>query len=320
MQDTLDKFSEVEVLVVGDAMLDQYWWGAVNRISPEAPVPVVSLERKTTIPGGTANVAANIAGLGAKAHLVGVVGDDEEGNELRKTLENIGVSSDHLIPALTRPTTSKTRIIANNQQVTRVDRESTDPLATDTAKKLLDKVAALINDVDIVLVSDYAKGVITAETAARIISLAAENGKQVLVDPKGKDYSKYRGASILTPNQKEALEACGFDEVDDKSIPAAGDKLMSDLGLEFLLITRGEKGMSLFSAGKGERQIAANARRVFDVTGAGDTVISTLAVALAAGNGFYDSCEMANIAAGLVVEKVGTRPISKEEMSEYYKG
>ena len=319
MQETLANFQDIKVLVVGDVMLDQYWWGNVNRISPEAPVPVVSLDRKTTIPGGTANVAANVVGLTANPYLVGIVGNDDEGNVLRESLGEIGVSTDYLISSADRATTSKTRIIANSQQVTRVDRESSEPLGGETEEKISERVASLIDQVDIVLISDYAKGVISDQTAAWIINAANERKKLVLVDPKGKDYTKYKGASVLTPNQKEALEACGLDEMDDHLVQKAGEKLINDLALENLLITRGEKGMSLFSSGSEEKNIRTNARRVFDVTGAGDTVISTLAVSLAAGNDFYHSCEIANVAAGLVVEKVGTRPISLEELNEYYR-
>jgi len=319
MQETLAKFQDVKVLVVGDVMLDQYWWGNVNRISPEAPVPVVSLDRKTTIPGGTANVAANVAGLSATPFLIGVIGNDDEGNVLKESLEEIGLSTDYLILSENRTTTSKTRIIANSQQVTRVDRESSEALGDETEEELKERAAGLMDEVDIVLISDYAKGVVTEKTATWIIDSANERKKIVLVDPKGKDYSKYKGASILTPNQKEALEACGFDECDDQLVRTAGEKLVNDLALENLVITRGEKGMSLFSRGEEEKNIETNARRVFDVTGAGDTVISTLAVSLAAGNDFYNSCEIANVAAGLVVEKVGTRPISLDELKQYYR-
>ena len=318
MQNLLDKFKGVKVLVFGDVMLDQYWWGSVDRISPEAPVPIVSLDKKSLVAGGAANVSANIAGLGARAILVGAVGEDPEANDLRKILEMAGVSSDYLIETGSRPTCVKTRIIASSQQIVRLDRESIEDIETDLEEKFWTSLTSLIDSVDVVVISDYAKGSVTNRLSKRIIQEANRKAKTVLVDPKGKDYAKYKNANILTPNQKEALDASGLDYSDETTVERAGHKLVSDFDLEHLLITRGEKGMALFSAGGGVRQFATVARKVFDVTGAGDTVIATIAVALGSGFDIPEACKLANAAAGIVVERVGTSPIAIGELSERY--
>ncbi|MEZ5346120.1 MAG: D-glycero-beta-D-manno-heptose-7-phosphate kinase [Pyrinomonadaceae bacterium] len=316
MPETLQNFNDVKVLVLGDVMLDQYWWGNVDRISPEAPVPIVALNKKSTVAGGAANVAANISGLGAVPILVGIIGNDAEGAELRKILRSINVSAENLKISGQRPTTVKTRIIANNQQVVRLDREDPDDIEYALEDELLAQAAQLIPQTDVVLISDYAKGIVTARVVSEVIGMAKENKKPILIDPKGKDYSKYTGANVLTPNQKEALDAAGLESTDEETIRIAGEKLVSDHKLQNLVITRGEKGMALFGSTPGMKRIETVARRVYDVTGAGDTVISTMAVATGAGTDFETACLIANAAAGIVVERLGTTPVSVEELEK----
>jgi len=311
----ITRFSQVKILVFGDVMLDRYWWGSVSRISPEAPVPVVRLEKTSLVPGGAANVAVNVASLGATPHLVGVVGDDSEGKYLSETLKNSNISPDWLMTLKDRPTTSKTRIVAHNQHVVRIDHEKTNFLPPEQEEKIWLSIEREIKKVDLILISDYAKGLLSRNLLARLITTAKENNKRILVDPKGKDYSKYSGATLLTPNRREAREACNFEEheaVEDLS--RAGKFLISELGLEALLITQGENGMTLFQNEETPVHFQTKARTVYDVTGAGDTVIATLAVALAAGANLLQAAELSNITAGLVVEEVGTTAVSREKL------
>lgn len=310
MQKLFDKFADVRVLIVGDVMLDQYWWGSVERISPEAPVPVVNLKRKTLVPGGAANVAANVAGLGAEAYLVGITGTDQEGENLPKILAEMNISGEFLIKNTDRTTTVKTRIIAQNQQIARIDQEEICSLSIDTEEIIMEKIASLMDKTDAVIISDYAKGMISENIAMRLITIAKSADKIVIVDPKGENYKKYENATILTPNKKEIYEATGLDTESSESLEEAGSFLLESLKLEGLLITRGEKGMTLFQKGRKSRNLHASARKVYDVTGAGDTVIATLAVAVAAGENFYEAAHLANTAAGLVVERVGTTAIN----------
>jgi rfaE bifunctional protein kinase chain/domain len=303
------KFSQVRVLVVGDVMLDRYWWGTVDRISPEAPVPVVQLEHESLTAGGAANVAANIKGLGAVPVLVGTVGDDEEGNALRELLARAGIAPEFLVNSVKRPTTVKTRIVAHQQQVARIDREIKAPLASCDEERVWTMAAGLLESCQIVIASDYDKGLLTDGLLSRLITQSKLTGKQILIDPKGTDYRKYKQATILTPNKKEALEASGAENVS-----AAAQRLLDELALEAVLVTRGEEGMSIFSNDEAERELAARARHVYDVTGAGDTVIATLAVALGAGAKLRLAAEVANLAAGFVVEEVGTTAITLEKL------
>lgn len=312
----LTEFSKIRVLVVGDLMLDRYWWGSVSRISPEAPVPVVQLQKKSFAAGGAANVAANINGLGAKAFLIGLVGDDEEADHLRRALDNLNVSPDYVVKSAARPTTVKTRIIAHNQQVVRLDQEISSNISETEENEIWRQIENLPDIFDVIVVSDYAKGVLTPRLTSRLISFGAERKVPVLVDPKGIDYEKYRGATLLTPNQKEAAEACGIQISAENFIETAGRKLLDDLHLKAVLITEGENGMTLFDGNEKTVHFNALARNVYDVTGAGDTVIAALAVALGAGHSLNDAVETANIAAGLVVEKIGTAPVMFQELAE----
>ncbi|MEO8071690.1 MAG: D-glycero-beta-D-manno-heptose-7-phosphate kinase [Acidobacteriota bacterium] len=312
----LENFSNVKVLVVGDVMLDRFWWGNVNRISPEAPVPVVNLENTSLAAGGAANVAANVVGLGANAFLIGVIGDDTEAQLFPEILKNTNVSSDFLVKIPTRQTTIKTRVIAHSQQVVRIDQETRKSLDRKEEQMVWEKIESLTDKTDIFIISDYAKGVLTDNLLARLITTAREQNKKVLIDPKGKNYSKYKGATLLTPNQREAAEACNFDETEPEFLEKSGRILLENLSLDALLITQGEKGMSLFQKNEKKKHLNSLAREVYDVTGAGDTVIASLAVALAAGADFCEAANIANISAGLVVEQIGTTAISIKMLRE----
>lgn len=311
----LSNFSKVKVLVVGDIMLDRYWWGSVNRISPEAPVPVVHLRETSLVAGGAANVAVNIAGLGAKPFLVGLIGDDKEGEMFPALLNESGISTDYLIKLPNHQTTVKTRVIAHSQQVVRIDQESKINLSETEEDKIWESINDLIEKIDLLVISDYNKGFLSENLLKRLITKANENNKFILVDPKGKSYQKYRGATILTPNLKELSEACGFDESDPESLGQAGEQLMEMLDLKGLLITQGEEGMTLLQKNKKSLHLTARARKVYDVTGAGDTVIATLAVAIGAGIDLIASSNAANVAAGIVVEQVGTSTIKFDELN-----
>lgn len=310
----LENFSKVKILVVGDIMLDRYWWGSVNRISPEAPVPVVHLRETSMVAGGAANVAVNIAGLNAEPFLVGMLGDDEEGKLLPSLLNNSNISANYLIKLPTRQTITKTRIIAHSQQIVRVDQESKLNLTDLEEEAVWQIIEKLIEKINLIIVSDYNKGFLTDNLIKRLITKARSSNKSVLVDPKGKNFDKYRGATILTPNLKEIIEACAMDETSMGILESAGRQLIETLGLSALLVTQGEAGMTLLEKGKKSFSLTARARKVYDVTGAGDTVIATLGVALGAGFNLKEASDIANVAAGLVVEKVGTAAIKFDEL------
>ena len=308
----LENFGNVKVLVVGDIMLDRYWWGSVTRISPEAPVPIVDLHHSTFAPGGAANVAANIAGLGAEAFLLGSVGVDHEGDTLVELLRSSGVSPQHLVQDSTRQTSVKTRIIAHSQQVVRVDNETSSEHSPDHQTQLWETLTVLLSDMDAVILSDYAKGLLSPDLVRRIIEKGKELGKLVLVDPKGKDYSRYKGATLITPNRREAAEACNLSEDLPDLINIAGNRLLDELQLAMVLITQSEEGMTLFRIGEDPVHLSTTAKEIYDVTGAGDTVIACIGVALGAGMDFIDAASLANLSAGLVVEQVGTTAITRE--------
>jgi len=325
----IEKIPAVTVLVIGDVMLDRYLWGSVKRISPEAPVPIVKVEKTSLVLGGAANVAANIVGLGGKAILVGVTGDDAEADALVELLEKSAISSESLVRVKNRPTTIKTRIVAHNQHVVRIDQETNESLAKEVADQIFHKIENLKSEFSIVVVSDYAKGVLTDTLLSRLIKFGKSENKMILIDPKGKDFSKYKGATLLTPNQRETSEACGLDDnieesaektaekLAEKLAEKAGKLLLEKLSLDALLITRGEKGMTLLQKGEENSHLKARARKVYDVTGAGDTVIAAMAAALGTGVDFRRASEFANLAAGLVVEKVGTTIITRQMIEDH---
>lgn len=297
----------VQVLVVGDVMLDRYWFGEVSRISPEAPVPVVHVQRTEERPGGAANVARNVAALGGKATLLSVVGDDEAGRSLAALLERDKVRAQfHVDREL--PTTVKLRVIGRQQQLVRIDFET--PPSREVLEDKLGEFESLVGSADAVILSDYGKGGLTH--VAKMIQAAKRRGRKVLIDPKGDDYSKYRGATLLTPNRGEFREVAGRWR-SEAELESKAEALRRELELDALMVTRSEEGMSLFTAG-GARHEPTRAREVFDVSGAGDTVIATLGLMLGAGAPLPDAMHFANVAAGVVVGKLGTATVSREEL------
>lgn len=311
----IPKLKGKKILVFGDLMLDEHIWSKVNRISPEAPVPIADVKRIDHVPGGCGNVAANISALGGIPYVVGVIGRDSSGDKLLKSLAKIKVSDQHLIKDPERPTILKSRIIAGSQHVVRVDREDRTDLSPKLMRKVLQRIENIISQVDAVVISDYGKGMVSNITAKAIISLSKKNNKFVAVDPKGIHYSKYAGASILTPNLAEASGASGVKITDDKSLIRTGKLLLKQTKANYLLITRGKDGMSLFSE-KETTHIPVIPREVFDITGAGDTVIATLSLAVAAGARIKNAAILANTAASVVVGKIGTAPCFREELEE----
>jgi rfaE bifunctional protein kinase chain/domain len=304
----LEKVAQVRLLVVGDVMLDRYWFGEVSRISPEAPVPVVKVEREENRLGGAANVARNAAALGAKTALLSVVGDDDPGKALQRLLEEGGIDAGlHIDRKI--DTIVKLRVIGRQQQLLRIDFET--PPSHEILQAKLVEFEKRVAESDVVILSDYGKGGLTH--IAEMIRLARAAGKPVLVDPKGDDYTKYTGATVITPNRSELRDVVGRWS-SDAELATKAQKLRAELGLEALLVTRSEEGMTLFSEGETHHQ-AAQALEVFDVSGAGDTVIATLAVMLAAGAGWDEAIRTANIAASIVVGKLGTAVVTREELA-----
>lgn len=301
------------VLVLGDVMLDEFLWGRVARISPEAPVPVVEIQRESFHVGGAGNVARNVRALGGEATLVGVVGPDAAASRLRDELRASGVE-DALVEAAGRPTTVKTRIVAHHQQVCRTDRERSDELAKPLEDAVIARIAGALRTADALVVSDYQKGVVTKRVMRSAVALAGRRRVPVLVDPKVRHFGSYRGATIVTPNLLEAEQASGVRIRDEADVRAAGARLLRSLRCRAVLITRGDQGMSLFEAGRRPVDIPAAAREVFDVTGAGDTVIATLSLALCAGASLPQAAALANDAAGVVVAKLGTATVTPDEL------
>jgi len=314
--DTVRSFStsDKSVLVIGDVMLDRYLMGTVSRISPEAPVPVVLLKQTEDRAGGSANVAANLSGLGLKTMIVGCIGQDEAGLTLTKMIAQSNISTDYLMLSSQRPTVAKTRVMSGNQQIVRIDNESNVSFTQTETSQLLKKIeSALAQNPSIVILSDYAKGVLSDDVCKNVIARCKSLNIPVIADPKGQDYSKYQGATALTPNKKETSEACGIPMHATDALLSAAEKLKTSLQLTFLAVTRGEEGISLLD-GHQHQHIPATAKQVFDVSGAGDTVISTLAAGLINGLNPHDALQIANIAAGIVVGKVGTMPVSQAEL------
>ncbi len=307
-------FQGVNVMVLGDLMLDRYLWGNVDRISPEAPVPVVQVHKETSNPGGAANVAANVSALGAKATLIGVVGDDSFAEMFKRNISACKIQPEHLVVDSNRSTTVKTRIVAHSQQVVRIDREVTSEIGDGVIEALLEKIRKQMARVDGVIISDYGKGVITYQLLSELISLANDAGKFIAVDPKEIHFRNYRNVSVITPNHHEAGFVSGRRITSDKILEEVGWDLIDSLHLESLLITLGEKGMTLFEKDRIRTDIPVEARTVYDVTGAGDTVIATLSVARLAGATMQEAAFISNVAAGLAVAKFGTARITQVEL------
>jgi len=311
MNISLESFRGIRILVVGDVMLDRYVHGDVARISPEAPVPVLSVRERADVPGGAANVAANLSGLGCSVALFGITGKDEQAHILDSMLEEMGVEN-CLVRDGSRPTTTKTRIVAGIQQIVRCDEESSFPAGPEIEDSLFLSLGSRIPEADAVVLSDYGKGFFRRDLARRVIDAAQEGGKPVFVDPKGEDWERYRGADCVTPNEKELFHVPG--EGREKGLSGHGRTVRQSFGFRKLLVTRGSKGMILFGE-EGEYSLPApRVREVFDVSGAGDTVISVLAAAVSAGFSWREAMTLANTAAGIVITKSGTAPIAIEEL------
>ncbi|MGF6906326.1 D-glycero-beta-D-manno-heptose-7-phosphate kinase [Fusobacterium sp. PH5-44] len=316
IKEILNRFKNLKIGVVGDYMLDEYIIGSVDRISPEAPVPIVNVRKEKFSLGGAANVARNIAALGAKAVCLGLIGKDLNGEKLIKALEMLSVDISEIIVTGDRPTTVKTRIIGGNQQLLRIDWENLNHISEEIEEEVLKKMKNMIKELDGVILSDYNKGLLTPKVSKEIIKLCKKNKKVVIVDPKPKNALNYVGADSMTPNRKEALECLGYSELDQKDIEEVGKELKEKLKLKTLLITRSEEGMSLFS--EKVINIPTFAKEVYDVTGAGDTVISLFTLGAALKIDLIEAAKIANTAAGIVVGRSGTSTASNEEIAEFY--
>ncbi len=303
------------ILVVGDLMIDHYLWGDCDRISPEAPVQVVNVAKETAVLGGAGNVVNNLHALGASVSVASVIGQDEIGKELLMMLKSIGVKTEGLITQEGRKTSKKSRVIASNQQILRYDKESKEDITQTSVDKIISAIKKDLFLYDMIILSDYGKGVLTPGLCQEIISVAATQHKRVLVDPKGKDYSKYKGAHFLTPNKKEACEATGIDIVDDESLLRAGEWLRTECELELSMITLSEDGIAIFDDKM--HKVPTVAKEVFDVTGAGDTVISSLAYAISSGKDIVSAAQFANAAAAVVVGKIGSATATMDEIEAY---
>ena len=312
MQTFFETFPQHRVAVIGDVMLDSYLSGEVSRISPEAPVPVMRVLSEKSVPGGAANVAANLASLGLGVELVGLAGEDAARSEL---IDRLGPQVDcrGVIAVADRRTTKKLRIIGAHQQIVRVDHEDVAPLGADDIGRFLDAALGAVDRADVVILSDYGKGVCSGHVLRAVIDHATQAGKKIVIDPKCLDFAVYRGASVLTPNRKELSDATRMPCESDDEAAAAVTKAQALCGADILL-TRSEKGMSFFPVGEAPIHLATVAQDVFDVSGAGDTVVAVLAASIAAGMPFVDGMRMANHAAGIVVSKLGTASVTREEL------
>lgn len=320
MIEDVSRLAGKRVMIIGDVMLDHYVVGEVERISPEAPVPVVRVGEEDYRLGGAGNVARNVVALGGKPLLVSPIGDDQVGGQVSRLCSECGFKAE-LVVVKNRPTTRKTRILAGNQQVVRVDRESADPLNGSTVSNLINYLREQLPNYEVVILSDYGKGVISTEFISRFNSLleSLDERPVILVDPKTRNYDHYHGVDMLTPNSKEAGEGAGIEVIDQASIKRAGSALFERLSCKNLLITLGSGGMALFTGPDKVQHIPTVARKVYDVTGAGDTVIATIALALAAGHDLLKACVLANHAAGIVVAQIGAATATPERLAEAMK-
>ncbi len=315
-----EHLSKLTFLVVGDVMLDRYFWGDVERISPEAPVPVFNLGRVTQNLGGAANVAANLRGLETQVELAGITGQDPEGEELRKLAQEKGIGTTAILPDESRPTTVKTRVIASAQQLLRIDAEKRHPLSPEKKEAFLERVQGLLPKVHGVILSDYAKGLLSSDGLCQdIVALAQRQGIPVMVDPKGLDWARYQGATCITPNTKELFEVAKAEGLYKQDMEDICTHLCRKYDFSFMLVTLGPKGIYLHHP-EHQEVFPAQAREVYDVSGAGDTVIATLTAFFAAGYPLPEVVKLANTAAGIVVGKVGTQPIVLEELEAASQG
>jgi len=309
------RFKDCSILVIGDLMIDAYLWGEVERISPEAPVQVVEVKSEDTTLGGAGNVINNLVALGAKVSAVGIVGADPDGVLLCEKLRASGVGIDGVVQEAQRCTTRKTRIIAAHQHVLRLDRETRREISAENRGAMLRAVTERLPACDVVMVSDYGKGVVTKALVSETTRMAKSLGKTSIADPKGLDFKKYAGITVLTPNKKEASAAAGMEIHTESDLVAAGNRILHTVEIDSLLVTCGKEGMVVFERNESPYVIHAEARQVFDVSGAGDTVAAVLGLALAAGAPLKQAASLANTAAGIVVGKVGTATVSPAELS-----
>jgi rfaE bifunctional protein kinase chain/domain len=315
MLELIAKFRDCPILVIGDVMLDEFIWGQVNRISPEAPVPVVEVRRRSATVGGAGNTAANVRSLGGTVELAGVIGNDGAGHSLMEELKSKGIGSTGLLAFEQRPTTTKTRVVAGSQQMLRFDVEQPVQLTDQEGDELLAAVFPKLENCQACIVSDYGKGVVTQQVMRTLIVTANAKKIPILVDPKGRDYAKYAGATLVKPNQLEAGQVFNRVIQNSADVERAGQELLQLLGPSSnVLITRGASGMNLFQHGQPSVNIPTKAREVFDVTGAGDTVASALALCLGVGGSLAEACKVASLAAAVVVGKIGTATCSVEEL------
>lgn len=312
----ISKFPETEIMVIGDIIMDEYVWGDVSRISPEAPVPVVAVKKETKMLGGAANVINNICSLGGKTILCGVIGDDETGEEIIERLQNMGQIKDGIISEKERQTSIKTRVVAQNQQVVRFDKESRKEIGSESVKKILDFIQEKMESLNAVIVADYGKGVISGEMMNGIRKLLKSSDIILSVDPKTENFRYYESIDLMTPNHHEAGAFCRLEIVNEDTLIQAGRQIIQELNCRAVLITQGKDGMTLFEEGGDINHIPTVAREVFDVSGAGDTVISTLCLGLASGMDLKSAAIISNFAAGIVVGEVGTSTVSSEELTK----
>jgi len=313
----IEQFKNKKILVIGDIMLDKYIWGDVSRISPEAPVQVVNVVKESYAPGGAANVANNIAALNAKSFMVGVVGKDLTKNQLIEELEKRNIDVSGLIEDENKRTIRKVRVFGRNQQLLRFDYEKKGYVDIKTENNIYNFVSKILDEIDTIIISDYAKGTITKNLMEKFIALCKEKNKIIIVDPKPKHKDFYKNATLITPNHKEALEMTGFaeEETSETDIENMGKKLLEELN-STVLITKGEKGMSLFEKDGKTTNIQTFAKEIYDIVGAGDTSVATLAIALASGATFEEAANIANHAAGITVGKIGTSTVNIEELKK----
>ncbi|HEY1053294.1 MAG TPA: D-glycero-beta-D-manno-heptose-7-phosphate kinase [Prosthecobacter sp.] len=321
----IESFSRARILVIGDVMLDHFIWGAVRRISPEAPVPIVEVTKETTFPGGAANVARNLSAFTPHAYLMGRVGRDSSARELRDLLHEEGVKTEPMLESSTLPTIAKTRIIARQQHVVRVDRETIEKLSAEELEEVSRKVEAMLPDLDALIIEDYGKGFVTQAFVDRVLGLARAAGKLVTVDPSPRNPLNWHGASLVKPNRLEAFAAAGIQDhrtpgppLEDKRLLEVGAQLLDQWSVDKVLVTLGELGMMLFQRGLPPHHIPTRAREVYDVSGAGDTAIAFLTLALAAGLSAEEAANVANHASGIVVGKLGTARVMKDELVQAF--
>ena len=314
LKKVIGDFKNAKVLVVGDLILDEFIWGDVSRISPEAPVPVVWVKRESFMPGGASNVANNLRSLGARTYLAGVIGDDESGSILKGELEQKNIDVSGVLVDESRPTTLKTRVVARHQQVVRIDKERPDGLSDDLIKRIIRNAKNVIDEVDALIIEDYGKGVITPRLLKEIVPFAKARKKIISVDPKEEHLKYYNGITLITPNNHEASNAVGFEIKDDVTLKKAGQALLKKFKCRIALITLGENGMAVFEKGKPMKHMPTVAQDVFDVSGAGDTVIASYTLALASGADPLQAAHISNCAGGIVVGKVGIAVVTPEEL------